>query len=313
MTAYSPDAARVAWEGCRDLYVETHNIPASAIAQALAYPDCMAAQGWLVATSTGPPPSSPAYDSAHQKCDPRFQFINCLRLNGLDVPDPPTTSPSMTPVRLYPIEAARAAWQSCRDTYARLTSIPEDRVALVLALADCMAGHGWIIVVGPPADKVQHDAALQRCDRALVDSVAGSFASSDITLTEAQCIGDRLVASLGAADVVDHNLARGGWSLLGVALSAEWARTAAEKTVDAFAACARNWKLLLIKSATEGTDRMSDVSAVCVANGLSDSDGRTIFIEELDRADPSLGYLTPLLAEFDKCLTPEELDRIDWD
>jgi hypothetical protein len=146
-----------------------------------------------------------------------------------------------------------------------------------------------------------------------MDSVAGSFASSDITLTEGQCIGGRLVASLGAASVVDHNLARGGWSLLGVALSAEWARADAEKTVDAFAACARNWKLLLIKTATEGTDRMSDKSAMCVANDLTDRDGRTIFIEELDRADPSLSYLKPLLAAFDKCLTPEELDGIDWD
>ena len=75
----------------------------------------------------------------------------------------------------------------------------------------------------------------------------------------------------------------------------------------------------MIKSITEGTNKISDVSVQCTSDKISDQDARTIFAGELDRAyDEGPGavqfgeLVKPLITAMEKCLKPDELDRLDW-
>jgi hypothetical protein len=173
-------------------------------------------------------------------------------------------------------------------------------------------------------------------DSALAAAVASSFCATFtvtypggktvsnpvVTDKEAVCIGDRLVERLGAAKVRALRLGLSPWGLLGFALSNNVERTDAEQIVDTFKACSKSWKLLLIMSVTEGADEISDASAKCASERLSDSDARTVFVGELDRAyddrsqtgaQPFPELIEPLIAVFDQCLSPAELDALDWD
>ena len=83
--------------------------------------------------------------------------------------------------------------------------------------------------------------------------------------------------------------------------------------------CSKNWELLMIKSATEGTDKISDSSAQCTSQQLADSDARVILVGDIDRAydeDPTavpfFEAVKPLIAAMEKCLKPHELAGLDW-
>jgi hypothetical protein len=98
-------------------------------------------------------------------------------------------------------------------------------------------------------------------------------------------------------------------------------RAEAEQIVAAFADCADHWELLLVRSVTEGASEISDDSALCVEERLDDDDAREVFVGEIDRAydDPAQPDATPfpelvvpLVSAMEACLTPEELDRMDW-
>jgi len=139
--------------------------------------------------------------------------------------------------------------------------------------------------------------------------------------TDARCIATSLLRSLGADRVRQLGFGRYAWSLLGFGLSnhASIQRAEAETNVAIFERCSKSWKLLMIKSITEGTDKISDASARCTSSRLSDRDARTIFAGELDRAydegpgaDPFGDAVEPLIKAMEKCLQPDELDRLDW-
>ncbi|HUP74656.1 MAG TPA: hypothetical protein VM282_16550 [Acidimicrobiales bacterium] len=142
-----------------------------------------------------------------------------------------------------------------------------------------------------------------------------------VTPNEAACIGQELVDRLGAARVRALGLGLGPWSTLGIALSNQIDRSEAERIVDTFKNCSKTWKLLLITSVTQGADEISDKSAQCISEQISDDTTRTIFVGEIDRAydDPSQPnaqpypqLVEPLVAAFDKCLTPTEQAAMDW-
>jgi hypothetical protein len=142
-----------------------------------------------------------------------------------------------------------------------------------------------------------------------------------MTESEAACIGDGLVRALGAARVRELPFGRYPWHTLGFALTATVDRSEAEQIVDTFAACSPSWELLLITSATQGSEQISDESARCASEQLADEDARVAFVAELDRAyddaatgvqAPDLSHLDPLLAALEACLTAEELDGLDW-
>jgi hypothetical protein len=181
---------------------------------------------------------------------------------------------------------------------------------------------------------------LPASDEALAATVAETFCSTwvitspdgkttllpVVTSEEGRCIGDGLVDGLQASRIRELSLLGRPWHLLGFALSNNGpsggiTRAEAERIVDTFKDCAQTWKLLLIKSVTQGADAISDESARCVRARLADGDARTILVGEIDRAydDPSqkdaVPYpvlVKPLVAAFDSCLTPAELARMDW-
>jgi hypothetical protein len=170
---YPPQAAQAAWQACRDAYARASGVPASAMAQALVVPDCMAAQGWLIVVMSGPPTDIAAYNTAMQKCGVssgsgpsyRAEVVACLRAQGLEVVEPSPGSASGVASPRYPPDAAQRAWQACRDTYARDAGIPTSALAQALLVPDCMAAQGWLIVVmsGPPTDASAFNTAMQKC------------------------------------------------------------------------------------------------------------------------------------------------------
>jgi hypothetical protein len=181
-------------------------------------------------------------------------------------------------------------------------------------------------------------STLPEGDAALVAAVAGTFCSvftvtlpdgtkrssrpPKVTPGDASCIAKTLIDRLGAARVRSLELGLWPWGTLGFALTNEIDRREAEKIVDTFKTCSKTWKLLLITSITQGADEISDQSADCISEQLSNHTARTIFVGEIDRAydDPSQPNAQPysqleepLVAAFDKCLTPSELAAMDWD
>jgi hypothetical protein len=129
------------------------------------------------------------------------------------------------------------------------------------------------------------------------------------------------VQKLGADRVRQLGLGLSSWSLLGFGLSnhASIQRPEADTIVDTFEKCSKNWELLMIKSVTQGTDKISDTSARCASQQLDDSDARNIFAGDIDRAydeDPNAvpfaEAVKPLIAAMEKCLKPDELAEIDW-
>ena len=181
---------------------------------------------------------------------------------------------------------------------------------------------------------------LPEGDDALVAAVSSSFCAVFTTTfpdgtkrtsrppvvspQEAACIGQELVDRLSASRVRSLGLGIGPWSTLGfgIAMSNQVDRREAERIVDTFKTCSKTWKLLLITSVTQGADEISDKSAQCISEQVADDTTRTIFVGEIDRAydDPSQPsaqpypqLVEPLVAAFDKCLTPTEQAAMDWD
>ena len=187
-------------------------------------------------------------------------------------------------------------------------------------------------------------AELPDGDEALASAIADMFCSPEWTFVEpdgtertatsrtvlpaddAVCIGDQIVEVLGADRSKELWFGVGPWHLLGFALSnnayeLQIERPEAESIVDVFVECSDQWKLLLTLSVTEGADKISDNSADCVADLLTDDDARLILIGEIDRAydDPSQPdaqpfpeLLEPLLAAYDECLSPTEFRQVKF-
>jgi hypothetical protein len=155
-TRYSPELAARGWQSCRDTYARALP-PTISLADQMARLDCMAAQGWLIAVSSGPPADSDAYNAAMAGCTTqlpsRKALIACLQSRGLQVSEPP--------VQPFPAAVTAAAWQQCRNEWTTASGAP----AQVLTRYDCMAGQGWImaLITGPPEDATTYSAASRNC------------------------------------------------------------------------------------------------------------------------------------------------------
>ena len=154
---------------------------------------------------------------------------------------------------------------------------------------------------------------------------------------EALCIGDRIVDELGVSRARELSFAKGPWHLLSFALSNNLPpsisertprlepkaidRSEAETIAGVFEECSESWKLLLMLGVTSGADGISDASAQCASDKLADEDARSILVGEIDRAyddpsqpdaEPFWDSVQPLVAVFEQCLTPGELDELSW-
>jgi hypothetical protein len=198
--------------------------------------------------------------------------------------------------------------------------LPDDEEGVAAAIADSFCAPEWRYV--------QPDGT----ERTLT-------ARTVLPVEDATCMGEQLVGLLGADRAQELELGSGPWSLLFLGLfnnqpppsrpgttspeseERQIDRAEAESIVDVLVECSEQWKLLLILSVTQGADTISDSSAACVAARLSDDEARSMLIGEIDRAydDPSQPdaqpfpeLIEPLLAAYDACLTPAELDRVDF-
>ena len=220
-------------------------------------------------------------------------------------------------------------------------------MAVVVArfVAACGAGNdastssaGDCAPVAVRADREPTGATLPTDDRSLATAVARSFCATfsytepsgvvhtlkaPITSSnDAACIGTELVRTLGAARVRDLGFGAFPWSLLGFGLRnhATIDRPEAESIVAVFEKCSTSWEQLLIRSTTEGSEEISDTSARCTADKLADADARAVLASEIDRAyddrsttAPPFGVeAEPLFLALKKCLTSEEIAKLDW-
>jgi hypothetical protein len=145
-----------AWQKCRDTFAGAVQSSVS-MADSMARFDCLAAQGWLIAVSSGPPSDMAAYNAASAACagqiPSRIALVTCLQSRGLQVAEPPAQP--------FPAAVANVAWQNCRDEWIRASGAPPQ----ILTRYDCMAGRGWImaLITGPPADEAGYNAASANC------------------------------------------------------------------------------------------------------------------------------------------------------
>jgi hypothetical protein len=198
-------------------------------------------------------------------------------------------------------------------------------------------GTNDVTIAAQQGEGASTTTTLPADDGALADAVTETFCATFVykypdgstqtappalsSKSEAACIGSGLVRELGADRVRELDLGLGGWSLLGFGLSHHRTiqRPEAETIVDTFKECSESWKLLMIRSITEGANSISEASARCTGDRLSDTDARSIFAGELDRAydeqptaQPFGESVKPLLAAMEACLTPDELEALDW-
>jgi hypothetical protein len=196
--------------------------------------------------------------------------------------------------------------ESATSGVATPPSLPSGDDALALAIADSFCS--TFVIVQPDGER------MERAPRPVLPA------------DEATCIGEGLVDELGAKWARDSWLGTGPWHLLGISLANNDGdrtldRDRADAIADTFRRCSESWELLLIQSVTEGADEISDESARCVSDQLPDDTSEVMLAGKLDRAyddrsqpdAPSLGELIqPLLDAFDACLTPTELDNLDF-
>ena len=153
---YPSELALRGWQSCRHTYANAVP-PSVALADQMARLDCMAAEGWLLAVSSGAPSDSAAFNAAMSVCTTqlpsRKALIVCLQSRGLQVSEPPAQP--------FPASVANVAWQNCRDEWSKASGAPSQ----VLTRYDCMASHGWIsaLITGPPGDEASYNAASRNC------------------------------------------------------------------------------------------------------------------------------------------------------
>jgi hypothetical protein len=121
---------------------------------------------------------------------------------------------------------------------------------------------------------------------------------------QARCFGRTLVEKLGAERVTELGLE-------GTPQTSE-VQILPSDTAALLAAnqCRPNWKVLVFKYATEGGHLISEKSLTCITDSVTDEKA-----EHMAKvlADFQQGpELDEVMALYEKCLTPEELDRLDW-
>jgi len=174
-----------------------------------------------------------------------------------------------------------------------------------------------------PADDADLVAAITRAFYGddIVDPDRRVAWKSRVTEAEAACIADHLVQTVGADRLRELRFGVSPFTLLGYGLTLPIELDDATAITGVLRSCSPSWELLMITSATEGTDEISDASASCVQSALDDDVAAEIFAIELARpyddapsaGGPDLSHLEPMIAAFDACLTPQELNAIDWD
>jgi hypothetical protein len=174
-------------------------------------------------------------------------------------------------------------------------------VGAVLSLPGCGSGAGH-----HSTGATSKRPALSATDQAAADQMATNMYeisghADGPDRQELQCIAEGLVAEFGATPQTES-------SDPGVEVRV----TRANATVDIYTGCTDRWEAEFIRSRTEGAQALSEHSVSCVADQLSDDLSHSMWVTEMSGDYTDLHHLDPLLAAFDKCLTKQELDGLDW-
>ncbi len=174
----------------------------------------------------------------------------------------------------------------------------------------------------PPTDDGDLVATIARAFHGddVVDPDGRVIWKSRVSEGEAMCIANQLVDVVGADRLHELRFGVSPFNLLGYGLTLPIELDEATTITAVLRSCSPTWELLMITSATSGTDWISDASASCVQSTLDDDIAAQIFATELARPyddapspnGPDLSHLQPLITAFDQCLTPQELNAIDW-
>jgi hypothetical protein len=174
-----------------------------------------------------------------------------------------------------------------------------------------------------PADRAALEAAVASAFDGTMTMPGGPpiGARAPTTTAEAQCIARGVVEAIGIDRVRELKFGSFPWHLLGYALSLPIDLADAAPIVQTFRRCTENWELLAIRTATEGTDRISEPSLRCTRDALDDEVAEELFVIELARpyddapskpVQPDLEHLEQLFAALEECLTDAELAALDW-
>jgi hypothetical protein len=189
---------------------------------------------------------------------------------------------------------------------------------------------GLLVPIGPPTASMP---TLPADDAALGTAIAAALSFPDITdpdgrvvlrswatPPEAECAGNAIVDALGAERIREINFGAVPFHLLGYGLNLPIDMDDATPIASALRQCIADWELLMITTATQGTQFISEESARCAQAALDDDQAEKILAIELARpyddqqsaGGPDLSHLEPVAAAFEACLTSQELNAIDW-
>lgn len=193
----------------------------------------------------------------------------------------------------------------------RFTLVADDGTAITEVTASYPSdvrsdGVGGTLPTLPADDAALPGVIAASVSREQPPPYLGAIAS----VSEGQCIGDGVVAALGTARVRELEIG----VLSGPTLWLGFGATAAEAdaVVDVLQQCAQHWKRFAFLYATQGTGEMSEASAQCVERELTDEQAREFFVKERS-GFRSIDHVLPVEAAIDRCVTPAERERIDWD
>lgn len=212
------------------------------------------------------------------------------------------TSPSGRVLAIFDPQALQG------PVVARFELLGGDRE--VLATVDAAVARNGTTPGGPAPTLPADDAAVPAAIAAsLLRDPGPPYLGVIVTSDEAACIGDGLVGALGLPRVRTLGVGAIAWPSLatGVGMTPD----EASRVVDVLQSCAAHWKRFAFLYATEGTGEMSEMSAQCVEREITDDEARTFFVKERS-GYRTVDHILPVEAAVDRCVTPDERERIDW-
>lgn len=221
-------------------------------------------------------------------------------------------------VPFVPGSETRVLWSPDGSAWSDVVlDLPLEQPIIAAAVDDVMSlVMPFELVFSPPPPLVEGDLAAAIAASFVVPPNDPSGLATywpPVSDEEGACIADGLLDRLGEQRVRESGLGTFPFHLLSVGLSSRFEPDEANTVVDVISGCTPAWELFLILGITQGTNLISEETALCVQDELDDDDARELFALELTphpNAEPS--HLASIEAAFDQCATEQERSALDW-